>query len=197
MDPAWQPPRTGRGNCLPCTSLLGGVQAGWGEAYWSPSCHHGLGSWGAPHSAPRHAPLPLRLESWGLRLTLVCGLALASLVAQQALEGRAKGVLTAGEAVRAPPRPGSSGWGALPVCSPSVSRGGLCPHQLGDLGARWGLGQRLRVGPCAHGGLQLWGLPTACHLPCFPHGPAGLSAWQGAERDSWSVPSGSVPTTPL
>ena len=55
MDPAWQPPRMGRGNCLPCISLLGGVQAGLGEACWSPSPHHGLGSWGA-HCLPLLTP---------------------------------------------------------------------------------------------------------------------------------------------
>lgn len=62
-------------------------------------------------------------------------------------------------------------------------------------GGAWGRGSEW--GRVPTGGLQLWGLPTACHLPCFLHGPAGLSAWQGAERDSWSVRSGSVPTTPL
>lgn len=55
MDPAWQPPRMGRGNCLPCISLLGGMQAGLGEASWSPSPHHGLGSWGA-HCSPLLTP---------------------------------------------------------------------------------------------------------------------------------------------
>ena len=63
---------------------------------------------------------------------------------------------------------------------------------------------RCQVGPGAEAhsgalcpwGLQLWGLPIACHLPCFLHSPAGLSAWQGAERDTCGVCQGQSPPLP-
>lgn len=70
-DPTWQPPGPG------CVLALH-ISAGWGGSCWSHSPPPWPGHWGAHCSPPPQAPLlPLRLETWRLRLMPpICGLGL-------------------------------------------------------------------------------------------------------------------------
>lgn len=155
--------------CLACPCWVG-CRLAWGAACWSPSPHNSWGSW----NTPAH---PLLTPSSVSALKTGSGLGLWSCSWLSKCWWKSGGWSESWG--RRGPLRGQEAAGGTFCVWPPVSLGGLCPPQLGALGACLtdSPGQRLRVGLCVHGAPAL--RAAFNRLPRWPrffHAPSKFSA---------------------